>query len=117
MTLSCQVSGVPTPTVSWIKSGGQRYNGHMLEVKHINRTQRGKYKCEASNECGNATKTATINVQCKLSCKSYPLLHVISCSSLSKFITLLLCKFFAGEACLFVALASASERGRSLATL
>ena len=65
VTLSCQVSGVPAPTVSWIKPGGQRHNGHMLEVTHINRTQDGKYKCEASNECGNSTKTATIDVQCK----------------------------------------------------
>ena len=65
MTLLCQVSGVPAPTVSWIKPGGQRHNGYMLEVKHINRTQDGKYKCHVSNECGNATKTATINVQCK----------------------------------------------------
>ena len=65
MTLSCQVSGVPAPTVSWIKPGGQRHNRYMLEVKHINRTQDGKYKCEARNQCGNATKTATINVQCK----------------------------------------------------
>ena len=65
MTLLCQVSGVPTATASWIKSSGQHHNGYMLEVKHINRTQHGKYKCEANNECGAATKTATINVQCK----------------------------------------------------
>ena len=65
VTLSCQVSGVPAPTVSWIKPGCQGHNGNMLEVKHINRTQAGEYKCEASNECGNATETANIDVQCK----------------------------------------------------
>ena len=65
VTLSCQVSGVPSPTVSWIKPRGQRHNGHMLEVTQINRTQDGEYRCEASNECGNSTKTATIDVQCK----------------------------------------------------
>ena len=65
MTLSCHVSGVPAPTVSWIKPGGQRHNGHMLEVTHINRTQAGEYRYEASKEYGNATKTATIDVQCK----------------------------------------------------
>ncbi|CAH3161296.1 unnamed protein product, partial [Pocillopora meandrina] len=65
VTLSSQVSGVPTPTVSWIKPGGQRHNGHMLEVTHINRSQAGEYKCEASNECGNATETANIDVQYK----------------------------------------------------
>ena len=65
MTLSCQVSGVPAPTVSWIKPGGQRHNEHTLQVTHIKRSEAGEYKCEASNECGTATKTATINVQCK----------------------------------------------------
>ena len=65
VTLSCQVSGIPAPTVSWIKPGGQRHNGHMLEFTNINRSQAGEYKCEASNECGDATETATIDVQCK----------------------------------------------------
>ena len=40
-------------------------------------------------------------------CKSYPLLHVVSCISQSKYISLLLCNFFAGKACLFVGSASA----------
>ena len=65
LTLTCTASGMPQPKVSWIKPGGQRHNGHMLEVTQINRTQRGKYICEASNECGNATEMATIDVQCK----------------------------------------------------
>lgn len=65
VNLMCYVSGIPTPMVSWIKPGGPRHNGHMLEVTHINRTHVGEYKCEASNECGNATKTASIDVQCK----------------------------------------------------
>ena len=76
VTLLCQVSGVPAPTVSWIKPGGQRHNGNMLEVKQINRTQAGEYKCEASNECGNATETANIDVQCKYMHKLY---FVICC--------------------------------------
>ena len=65
LTLICAASGMPQPKVSWIKPGGQRHNGHMLEVTQINRTQGGKYICEASNECGNATEMATIDVQCK----------------------------------------------------
>ena len=65
LTLTCNASGMPQPNVSWIKPGGQRHNGHMLEVTNINRSQAGEYKCEASNECGNATETATIDVQCK----------------------------------------------------
>ena len=65
LTLTCTASGMPQPKVSWIKLGGQRHNGHILAVTHINRTEAGKYKCEASNECGNETETATIDVQCK----------------------------------------------------
>ena len=105
MTLSCQVSGVPAPTVSWIKPGGQRHNGHMLEVTHINRSQAGEYKCEASNECGNATETENIDVQCKYMHKLYFVICCF-CISLSQYIDLLLCNFFAGEACLFATSAS-----------
>ena len=40
-------------------------------------------------------------------CKIYPLLHAVSCISLSRYIDLLLRNFFAREACLFAALVSA----------
>ena len=70
LTLTCNASGMPQPNVSWIKPGGQRQYGHMLEFTNINRSQAGEYKCEASNECGNATETATIDVQCKYMWKS-----------------------------------------------
>ena len=47
-------------------------------------------------------------LMCNVStCKSYPLLRVVSCISQSKYINLLLCNFFAGEACLFLGSASA----------
>ncbi|CAH3161318.1 unnamed protein product, partial [Pocillopora meandrina] len=62
LTLTCNASGMPQPNVSWIKPGGQRHNGHMLEFTNINRSQAGEYKCKASNECGNGTETATIHV-------------------------------------------------------
>ena len=65
LTLICTASGMPQPKVSWIKLGGQRHNGDMLEVTQINRTEAGEYKCEASNECGNVIETATVDVQCK----------------------------------------------------
>ena len=39
--------------------------GHVLQFLNINRSEDGEYKCEASNECGNATEMATIDVQCK----------------------------------------------------
>ena len=75
LTLMCNVSGMPPPMVSWMKPAGQRHGGCMLNVVNIKRGQDGEYKCEASNECGNATKTATIDVQCTF---VDSLLHLLS---------------------------------------
>ena len=67
LTLSCNASGTPHPTVSWVNvSSGQRTNGSVLVLTNINRNQAGEYRCEASNECGNVSESANIDVQCKL---------------------------------------------------
>ena len=65
VTLICNVSGMPTPMVSWMTPDSQRVSGYRLEVTNIDRSQAGEYTCEVSNECGNATETAIIDVQCK----------------------------------------------------
>lgn len=65
LTLTCTASGIPQPKVSWIRPNGQSVAGHVLQFVNINRSEDGEYKCEASNECGNATEIATIDVQCK----------------------------------------------------
>ena len=65
VTLICNVSGMPTPRMSWMTPDSQRVSGYRLEVTNIDRSQAGEYTCEVSNECGNATETATIDVQCK----------------------------------------------------
>ena len=65
LTLTCTASGMPQPKVSWIKPNGQSVSGHVLQFVNINRSEAGEYKCVASNECGNATKMANIDVQCK----------------------------------------------------
>ena len=46
MTLMCNVSGMPTPMVSWMTPYSQRVSGYKLEVRKINRSQAGEYKCE-----------------------------------------------------------------------
>ena len=67
VTLSCNASGMPSPMVSWIKVGSHmRSNRNELVLANINRSGAGEYRCEASNECGNASQTAGIFVQCKL---------------------------------------------------
>ena len=65
VTLICNVSGMPSPMVSWMIPDSQRVSGYRLEVTNIDRSQAGEYTCEVSNDCGNATETATIDVQCK----------------------------------------------------
>ena len=65
LTPTCNVSGIPTPVVSWIKPDGQRFNESVLELLKVSRNQSGTYRCEASNNCGNAMKTASVDVQCK----------------------------------------------------
>ena len=67
VTLSCNASGMPSPTVSWIKVDGHTHtNSSELMFTNINRNEAGEYRCEASNECGNVSESARIFVQCKL---------------------------------------------------
>ena len=52
--------------MSWIKVDSHvRFSVSDLVFRNINRREAGEYRCEASNECGNASETATIKVQCK----------------------------------------------------
>ena len=72
MNLSCMASGIPSPSVSWVKvSSGQRTGGTELVFTNINRSEAGEYRCEASNLCANATESATVDVLCKSS-MNYP---------------------------------------------
>ena len=64
--MMCNVSGIPPPTVFWVKkSNGERTNGTDLLFTHIRRTQSGDYTCIANNPCDNASETVEIDVQCK----------------------------------------------------
>ena len=66
--LSCEVSGYPMPTVTWIKeSNDQRSDGNILNFTNIKRSDSGDYRCEAENRCGKEVKNASINVFCKYS--------------------------------------------------
>ena len=66
MTLSCKAAGIPPPMVSWIiVDDARRINGSELLFTNINRREAGQYRCEASNQCGDASETASIGVYCK----------------------------------------------------
>ncbi|XP_068685501.1 hemicentin-1-like [Montipora foliosa] len=64
LNLSCPATGIPPPTVFWIKtSNGERTIGTDLVIRNISRSEAGEYRCEATNPCGNALESATIDVQ------------------------------------------------------
>ena len=66
LNLSCNASGSPSPVVSWVRiSTGQRFDVSVLQLININRSEARDYRCEASNECGNASEAQNIDVQCK----------------------------------------------------
>lgn len=52
--------------VCWIDLNGHRTHTSMLALTNITRSEAGEYRCEASNQCGNASRTITLVVQCKL---------------------------------------------------
>ena len=67
VTLTCNASGFPAPTVYWVKtSNGVRFNGTELIFTNINRNKAGEYTCVASNPFNTTTELAGIDVQCKL---------------------------------------------------
>ena len=65
LNLSCNVSGSPSPVVSWVRiSTGERFVS-VLQLTNVSRSEARDYRCEASNECGNASEAQNIDVQCK----------------------------------------------------
>ena len=76
MTLSCNATGNPAPTISWTKNGSPISNHRIslppdkkqLTITNVNRTDSGEYRCVASNSLGSDTSSAaTVNVLCKYS--------------------------------------------------
>ena len=66
LNLSCNASGSPSPVVSWVRiSTGERFDVSVLQLRNVSRSEARDYRCEASNECGNASKAQNIDVQCK----------------------------------------------------
>ena len=80
VTLCCNASGDPVPTISWTKdgstlstSGNSRINfggdNKTLTISNVNKADSGEYRCVAVNSLGDATSNpATLNVECKEFC-------------------------------------------------
>lgn len=71
--LVCKAQGYPKPKISWIRAdskplydGSARYNGEMLNLSNISKSDRGVYKCLASNLIGyGAEWTLKVSVRFK----------------------------------------------------
>ena len=76
VTLSCNASGNPVPTITWTRNGSVLTSSvprisfgaesRELTITTINTADRGEYQCVANNSVGNDTSdAATIDVQGK----------------------------------------------------
>ena len=75
LTLVCNATGNPAPTLSWIRDGSPvETSGRIsisddkkqLTITNVSRTDSGEYRCVANNSLGNETSNvATVDVQCK----------------------------------------------------
>ena len=64
--MSCQVSGDPFPSVSWVKvMGGKRFNGSNLSLRNVNGDASGEYTCEAANLCSSVSRVTVVGEQYK----------------------------------------------------
>ena len=72
MTLSCNATANPVPTISWFRDGSPvdssrisfSEDNKQLTITDVNRTDSGEYRCVASNELGNDTSNAaTLDIQ------------------------------------------------------
>ena len=81
MTLFCNATGNPPPTLSWTKDGSPINNNQgipfsgdnkTLFIASINRSESGNYRCVARNGLGNdLSNPAKVDVQCKCSSNSF----------------------------------------------
>ena len=65
-TLNCTVTGIPMSNVSWLEvKTGIRFFENPLAFSNVSRKQAGEYLCNASNPCGNDSKSGILTVNCK----------------------------------------------------
>lgn len=71
-SLHCQTSGVPMPTVSWLRDGVSLgsfiemkiygIHGESLHFRHSSEQHSGNYTCTAANSAGTISKTFLLDV-------------------------------------------------------
>ena len=67
VSLKCNASGYPEPTVTWTKLGADEFiiSSQWLNFTNISKQETGEYICNANNTCEKPSSLTTIDVQCK----------------------------------------------------
>ena len=84
VTFTCNATGNPAPTFRWTKIGSVLTtdsrisllsDGKHLTITNVTREDSGQYVCEATNNVTTVpSDSATLNVQCKITCYDYSLI-------------------------------------------
>uniref|UniRef100_A0A8C1K3P7 Hemicentin-1 n=1 Tax=Cyprinus carpio TaxID=7962 RepID=A0A8C1K3P7_CYPCA len=59
LTLECEAQAIPTPTLVWYKDA----NGRIVQIKHTQVSDTGRYTCVATNIAGEDEKDFDVNIQ------------------------------------------------------
>lgn len=74
INLSCNITGNPEPSISWVKDGFSinnntrisiSKNNERLTITNVSRTDSGEYQCVAKNRVGHYTSNSKVDVYCK----------------------------------------------------
>ncbi len=66
--VKCQVSGVPTPSVTWVNKNGKQESigsgSAVLSLNNITEQHQGTYICKGTNSEGDVQSSISLNVIC-----------------------------------------------------
>lgn len=84
IVLSCDASGFPEPSFTWIKDGKVVSKSKQLNIQRSERSNSGIYVCTASNGVGkDKMAKAYVTVQCKSITYHITVVYPYSCSRLT----------------------------------
>jgi hypothetical protein len=73
LNVNCQVSGAPTPTVTWVNKNDKKEsvgNGSaVLSFNSITQQHQGNYTCKGENSEGEVQTSISLKVICVINCK------------------------------------------------